>query len=670
MKQVNVKKLILPNIPYVFVALLATKVSEAVRLAPGSDASTKLLNIMTGLNTAFHSLVPSFHPIDLCVGVAAAIAIRLAVYIKGKNAKKFRKNLEYGSARWGNAEDIKPYVDPAFENNIILTQTERLTMNSRPKDPKTARNKNVLIVGGSGSGKTRFWLKPNLLQCTSKTYPTSFVVTDPKGDIVVSCGHALQKNGYQIKILNSLNFKKSMHYNPFAYIHSEKDILKLVTTLIANTKGEGKAGDDFWVKAETLLYTALIGYIHYEAPVEEQNFSTLIEFINAMEVREDDEDFKNPVDLMFDELKKRKPDHFAVRQYAKFKLSAGKTAKSILISCGARLAPFDIQELRELTAYDELQLDTLGDRKTALFIIMSDTDDTFNFLISMCYTQLFNLLCEKADDVYGGRLPVHVRCLIPPFDIQELRELTAYDELQLDTLGDRKTALFIIMSDTDDTFNFLISMCYTQLFNLLCEKADDVYGGRLPVHVRCLIDEAANIGQIPRLEKLVATIRSREISCCLVLQAQSQLKALYKDSADTIIGNMDCSIFLGGKEPGTLKELAAALGKETIDSYNTGESRGREVSHSLNYQKLGKELMSVDELAVLDGGKCILQLRGVRPFLSNKYDLTKHPLYRYTADYDKKYAFDIERFLSHRLKLKPDDAVEVYQADLSGEPVA
>lgn len=595
MKQVNVKKLILPNIPYVFIALLATKVSEAVRLAPGSDASAKLLNIMTGLNTAFHSLVPSFHPIDLCVGVAAAIAIRLAVYIKGKNAKKFRKNLEYGSARWGTAEDIKPYVDPAFENNIILTQTERLTMNSRPKDPKTARNKNVLIVGGSGSGKTRFWLKPNLLQCTSKTYPTSFVVTDPKGDIVVSCGHALQKNGYQIKILNSLNFKKSMHYNPFAYIHSEKDILKLVTTLIANTKGEGKAGDDFWVKAETLLYTALIGYIHYEAPVEEQNFSTLIEFINAMEVREDDEDFKNPVDLMFDELKKRKPDHFAVRQYAKFKLSAGKTAKSILISCGARLAPFDIQELRELTAYDELQLDTLGDRKTALFIIMSDTDDTFNFLISMCYTQLFNLLCEKADDVYGGRLPVHVRCLI---------------------------------------------------------------------------DEAANIGQIPRLEKLVATIRSREISCCLVLQAQSQLKALYKDSADTIIGNMDCSIFLGGKEPGTLKELAAALGKETIDSYNTGESRGREVSHSLNYQKLGKELMSVDELAVLDGGKCILQLRGVRPFLSNKYDLTKHSLYRYTADYDKKYAFDIERFLSHRLKLKPDDAVEVYQADLSGEPVA
>ena len=591
MKQVNVKKLILPNIPYVFIALLATKVSEAVRLAPGSDASTKLLNIMTGLNTAFHSLVPSFHPIDLCMGVAAAIAIRLAVYIKGKNAKKFRKNLEYGSARWGTAEDIKPYVDPAFENNIILTQTERLTMNSRPKDPKTARNKNVLIVGGSGSGKTRFWLKPNLLQCTSKTYPTSFVVTDPKGDIVVSCGHALQKNGYQIKILNSLNFKKSMHYNPFAYIHSEKDILKLVTTLIANTKGEGKAGDDFWVKAETLLYTALIGYIHYEAPMEEQNFSTLIEFINAMEVREDDEDFKNPVDLMFDELKKRKPDHFAVRQYAKFKLSAGKTAKSILISCGARLAPFDIQELRELTAYDELQLDTLGDRKTALFIIMSDTDDTFNFLISMCYTQLFNLLCEKADDVYGGRLPVHVRCLI---------------------------------------------------------------------------DECANIGQIPKLEKLVATIRSREISACLVLQAQSQLKAIYKDNADTIIGNMDTSIFLGGKEPTTLKELAAVLGKETIDTYNTGESRGRETSHSLNYQKLGKELMSQDELAVMDGGKCILQLRGVRPFLSDKYDITRHPNFKYTADADKRNTFDIEAFLSARLKLKPDEVCDVYEVDTEG----
>ena len=594
MRQVNYKKLILPNLPYVFIALLATKLGEAARLAPGTDFSSKTLHIMEGLGAAFQSAAPSFHPIDLCVGIAAAVLLRLAVYVKGKNAKKFRKNLEYGSARWGTPEDIKPYMDPAFENNVILTQTESLTMNNRPKDPKTARNKNVLVIGGSGSGKTRFWLKPNLLQCTSEKYPTSYVVTDPKGSIVTECGTALLRYNYRIKILNTINFKKSMHYNPFSYIHSEKDILKLVTALIANTKGDGKSGDEFWTKAETLLYTALIGYIHYEAPAEEQCFSTLIEMINSMEVREDDEEFQNPVDILFADLEKEKPNHFAVRQYKKYKLAAGKTAKSILISCGARLAPFDIQELRDLTAYDELELDTLGDRKTALFIIMSDTDDTFNFLISLCYTQLFNLLCEKADDVYGGRLPVHVRCLI---------------------------------------------------------------------------DEAANIGQIPRLEKLVATIRSREISCCLVLQAQSQLKALYKDNADTIIGNMDTMLFLGGREPGTLKELSAALGKETIDSYNTGESRGREVSHSLNYQKLGKELMSVDELAVLDGGKCILQLRGVRPFLSSKYDLTKHPLYRYTSDYDKKNAFDIERFLSHRLKLKPDDAFEVYRVDLS-EPSA
>ena len=594
MRQVNYKKLILPNLPYVFIALLATKLGEAARLSPGTDFSSKTLHIMEGLGDAFQSAVPSFHPIDLCVGIAAAVLLRLAVYVKGKNAKKFRKNLEYGSARWGTPEDIKPYMDPAFENNVILTQTESLTMNNRPKDPKTARNKNVLVIGGSGSGKTRFWLKPNLLQCTSEKYPTSYVVTDPKGSIVTECGTALLRYNYRIKILNTIHFKKSMHYNPFSYIHSEKDILKLVTALIANTKGDGKSGDEFWTKAETLLYTALIGYIHYEAPAEEQCFSTLIEMINSMEVREDDEEFQNPVDILFADLEKEKPNHFAVRQYKKYKLAAGKTAKSILISCGARLAPFDIQELRDLTAYDELELDTLGDRKTALFIIMSDTDDTFNFLISLCYTQLFNLLCEKADDVYGGRLPVHVRCLI---------------------------------------------------------------------------DEAANIGQIPRLEKLVATIRSREISCCLVLQAQSQLKALYKDNADTIIGNMDTMLFLGGREPGTLKELSAALGKETIDSYNTGESRGREVSHSLNYQKLGKELMSVDELAVLDGGKCILQLRGVRPFLSSKYDLTKHPLYRYTSDYDKKNAFDIERFLSHRLKLKPDDAFEVYRVDLS-EPSA
>lgn len=587
MKQINWKKIILPNIPYVVIALFATKLGQSFRLASGADLSGKLLHLMEGMTEAFATAAPSFHPADLCVGIAVAAGIRLAVYVKGKNAKKFRKNMEYGSARWGTAEDIKAFADPVFENNIILTQTESLTMNSRPPDPKTARNKNVLIIGGSGSGKTRFWLKPNLMQCTSKKYPTSFVVTDPKGSIVTECGKMLLHFGYQVRILNTINFKKSMHYNPFAYIHSEKDILKLVTVLIANTKGEGKAGDDFWVKAETLLYTALIGYIYYEAPEEEQNFSTLIEFINAMEVREDDEEFQNQVDLMFAELEKEKPQHFAVRQYKKYKLAAGKTAKSILISCGARLAPFDIQELRDLTAYDELELDTLGDRKTALFLIMSDTDDTFNFLISMCYTQLFNLLCEKADDVYGGRLPVHVRCLI---------------------------------------------------------------------------DEAANIGQIPKLEKLVATIRSREISCCLVLQAQSQLKALYKDNADTIIGNMDASIFLGGKEPTTLKELSAVLGKETIDTFNTGESRGREVSHSMNYQKLGKELMSQDELSVMDGSKCILQLRGVRPFLSNKYDITKHPNYKYTSDYDKRNELDIERFLSHRLRLKLDQPCEVYEA--------
>lgn len=589
------KKLLLMNLPYLFVALFATKFGQAWRLAAGADASKKLLHLIDGFTAAFASPLPSLHPTDLAVGILLAAALRLAVYVRGRNAKKFRKNVEYGSARWGKAEDIRPYIDPVFENNVILTQTERLTMNSRPKNPKTSRNKNVLIVGGSGSGKTRFFIKPNLMQCDSKDYPTSFVVTDPKGSIVVECGKLLRRRGYRIKILNTINFKKSMRYNPFAYIHSEKDILKLVTTLISNTKGEGKTGDDFWVKAETLLYTALIGYIHYEAPVEEQNFATLIEFINASEVREDDEEFKNPVDLMFEELAKEKPNHFAVRQYKKYKLAAGKTAKSILISCGARLAPFDIQELRDLTAYDELELDTLGDRKTALFIIISDTDDTFNFLVSMVYTQLFNLLCEKADDVYGGRLPVHVRCLI---------------------------------------------------------------------------DECANIGQIPKLEKLMATIRSREISACLVLQAQSQLKALYKDNADTIIGNCDCSIFLGGKEPTTLKELAASLGKETIDTFNTGESRGREVSHSLNYQKLGKELASVDELAVLDGGKCILQLRGVRPFLSDKYDITQHPNYKYLSDYDSRNAFDIEKYLSTRLKPKPDDVFNAYSVDLSGEPKA
>ena len=604
MKQLNVKKLVLLNLPYILLGLFATNLGEAWRLAAGADASAKMLSFFSTLPVALGSWWPSLHPLDLAVGICCGGALRLAVYLKGKNAKKYRHNMEYGSARWGTHDDIAPYMDPVFQNNVILTQTERLTMSSRPKNPKYARNKNVLVIGGSGSGKTRFWLKPNLMQMHS-----SYVVTDPKGTILVECGKMLQRGApklgkdgkpvkdkhgkivyepYQIKVLNTINFKKSMHYNPFSYIHSEKDILKLVTTLIANTKGEGKAGDDFWVKAETLLYCALIGYIHYEAPVEEQNFSTLIEMINSMEVREDDEEFKNAVDLMFDELKEREPNHFAVRQYAKYKLAAGKTAKSILVSCGARLAVFDIAELREVTSYDELELDTLGDRRTALFLIMSDTDDSFNFLISMCYTQLFNLLCEKADDVYGGRLPVHVRCLI---------------------------------------------------------------------------DECANIGQIPKLEKLVATIRSREISACLVLQAQSQLKAIYKDNADTIIGNMDSSIFLGGKEPTTLKELEAVLGKETIDTYNTGESRGRETSHSLNYQKLGKALMSQDELAVMDGGKCILQLRGVRPFLSDKYDITQHPNYKYTADADPKNAFDIEGYLKARLKLKPNQVCDVYEID-------
>lgn len=585
------KKLLLTNLPYPFIALFSTKLGQAWRLAAGTDASSKVMYIMDGFADAFATLMPSFHQTDLCVGIILAAALRLAIHIKGRGAKKFRKNVEYGSARWGKPEDIKPYIDPVFQNNVILTQTERLMMSNRPKDPKTARNKNVLIVGGSGSGKTRFWLKPNLMQCHS-----SYVVTDPKGSILIECGKLLQRNNYKIKIFNTINFKKSMKYNPFAYIHSEKDILKLVTTLIANTKGDGKSGDDFWQKAETLLYTAIIGYIWYEAPVEEQNFSTLIEFISASEVREEDESFQNPVDLLFEALEKEKPNHFAVRQYKKYKLAAGKTAKSILISCGARLAPFDIQELRDLTAYDELELDTLGDK-------------------------------NKNDD--------------------------------------RKSALFLIMSDTDSTFNFLISMIYSQLFNLLCEKADDVYGGKLPVHVRCLIDEAANIGQIPNLEKLVATIRSREISACLVLQAQSQLKAIYKDNADTIIGNMDSRIFLGGSEPTTLKELSTALGKETIDIFNTGENRGREKSHSLNYSKLGKDLASVDELAVLDGGKCILQLRGVRPFLSDKYDITKHPSYKYLSDYDPRNAFNIEKFLSTELKPKPDEVYDVYEVDES-----
>ena len=580
----------LHELPYLLVALYATKIGQAWRLAEGTDAAHKLLSLMDSLSASFASPLPSFELYDLCIGLLLGAGFRLFIFIKESEKKKYRKGREYGSARWGTPEDIKPFIDPVFANNVILTQTERLTMSSRPKNPAYARNKNVLIIGGSGSGKTRFFVKPNLMQCVSDKYPCSFVVTDPKGSILVECGSLLQRSGYRIKVLNTINFKKSMNYNPLAYIHSEKDILKLVNCLILNTKGEGKSNDPFWEKAETLLYTALIGYLYDVAPAEDRNFAMLVSMINAMEVREDDEDFKNPVDLMFEALEEREPEHFAVRQYKKFKLAAGKTAKSILISCGARLAPFDIGELRELTAYDELELDTLGDRKTALFLIMSDTDSTFNFLISMVYTQLFNLLCDKADDVYGG-------CL--------------------------------------------------------------------PVHVRCLIDECANIGQIPNLEKLMATIRSREISACLVLQTQSQLKAQYKDSADTICGNCDSVIFLGGKEKTTLKELSEALGRETIDTFNTGESRGRETSRSTNFQKLGKELMSVDELAVMDGRKCILQLRGVRPFLSDKYDITQHPNYKYLSDADPRNAFDIERFLKRRLKLKPDEQYDVFEVNVS-----
>ena len=580
----------LHELPYLLIALYATKIGQAWRLAEGTDAAHKLLSLMDSLSASFASPLPSFELHDLCIGLLLGACFRLFIFIKDSEKKKYRKGREYGSARWGTPEDIKPFIDPVFANNVILTQTERLTMSSRPKNPAYARNKNVLIIGGSGSGKTRFFVKPNLMQCVSDKYPCSFVVTDPKGSILVECGSLLQRSGYRIKVLNTINFKKSMNYNPLAYIHSEKDILKLVNCLILNTKGEGKNNDPFWEKAETLLYTALIGYLYGVVPEEDRNFAMLVSMINAMEVREDDEDFKNPVDLMFEELAKREPEHFAVRQYKKYKLAAGKTAKSILISCAARLAPFDIAELRELTAYDELELDTLGDQKSALFIIISDTDDTFNFLVSLCYTQLFNLLCEKADDVYGGRLPVHVRCLI---------------------------------------------------------------------------DECANIGQIPRLEKLMATIRSREISACLVLQTQSQLKAQYKDSADTICGNCDSVIFLGGKEKTTLKELSEALGRETIDTLNTGESRGRETSRSTNFQKLGKELMSVDELAVMDGRKCILQLRGVRPFLSDKYDITQHPNYKYLSDADSKNTFDIERFLKRRLKLKSDEQYDVFEVNVS-----
>ena len=576
-------KLLALYLPYILLGLVATNIGEAWRLAEGKELGDKIMAMMGTVPVAFANPLPSLHPLDLLVGLCCGAGLQLAVYLRGKNAKKYRHGMEYGSARWGTAKDIEPFMAPKFADNIILTKTERLMMSNRPPDPKNARNKNVLVVGGSGSGKTRFWLKPNLLQCHS-----SYVVTDPKGSIVVECGNALLKNGYKVKILNTINFKKSMHYNPFSYVHSEKDILKLVTTLMTNTKGEGSGGDPFWEKSERLLLTALIAYLHYEAPVEEQNFATLLEMLNTMQVLEDDEEYQNPVDLLFEELAKKKPNSFAGRQYKLYKLAAGKTAKSILISCGARLAPFDIQELRDLTMYDELQLDTLGDKKTALFLIMSDTDSTFNFLISMVYTQLFNLLCDKADDVYGGTLPIHVRCLI---------------------------------------------------------------------------DECANIGQIPNLEKLVATIRSREISACLVLQARSQLKAIYKDNADTIVGNMDSQIFLGGSEPTTLKDLSEMLGKETIDAFNTSDTRGNSPSYGTTFQKMGHELLSRDELAVLDGGKCILQLRGVRPFLSDKYDLTQHPNYKLTSDYDPKNTFDIEKYLNRKEKIHPGDEFIVVDAD-------
>ena len=588
MSKKKLSKLLALYLPYVVIGLLATNLGEAWRLAVGKELGDKIVSLMGTIPAAFANPLPSLHPFDLFIGLCCGAGMRLAVYLKGKNAKKYRHGMEYGSARWGGPKDIEPFMAPKFEDNIILTKTERLMMSNRPPDPKNARNKNVLVVGGSGSGKTRFFIKPNLLQCDSKNFPVSFVVTDPKGTIVLECGQAMLKNGYKVKILNTINFKKSMHYNPFSYVHSEKDILKLVTTLMTNTKGEGSGGDPFWEKSERLLLTALIAYLHYEAPVEEQNFATLLKMLNTMQVLEDDEEYQNPVDLLFEDLAKTKPNSFAGRQYKLYKLAAGKTAKSILISCGARLAPFDIQELRDLTMYDELQLDTLGDKKTALFLIMSDTDSTFNFLISMVYTQLFNLLCDKADDVYGGKLPIHVRCLI---------------------------------------------------------------------------DECANIGQIPNLEKLVATIRSREISACLVLQARSQLKAIYKDNADTIVGNMDSQIFLGGSEPTTLKDLSEMLGKETIDSFNTSDTRGNSPSYGTTFQKMGHELLSRDELAVLDGGKCILQLRGVRPFLSDKYDLTQHPNYRLTSDYDPKNTFDIEKYLNRKEKIHPGDEFIVVDAD-------
>ena len=578
---VDKKKLILMNLPYILAGYFCDKIAWLWRVSPGSNVSDKMMAAMNGLNDLFSNPPPSFFPKDLLIGIAGGVALRLVVYFKAKNAKKFRQGVEYGSARWGNAKDIEPYMDSVFENNVLLTQTERLMMSGRPKEPKYARNKNILVIGGSGSSKTRFFVKPNLMQMHS-----SYVVTDPKGTVLVECGRMLSKNDYRIKVLNTINFAKSMHYNPFAYIRSEKDILKLVNTIIVNTKGEGQqASEDFWVKAEKLYYTALIAYIWYEAPEEEQNFSMLIDLVDASEAKEDDENFKNAVDLLFEELEQKNPNHFAVRQYKKYKLAAGKTAKSILISCGARLAPFDIKELRDLTAYDELELDTLGEKKTALFVIISDTDATFNFIVSIMYSQLFNLLCDKADDVYNGRLPIHVRCLL---------------------------------------------------------------------------DEFANIGQIPQFEKLIATIRSREISASIILQSKSQLKALYRDNASTIEGNCDTTLFLGGKEKDTLKDLAEILGKETIDLYNTSDTRGTSQSYGLNYQKTGKELMSQDEIVVMDGSKCIMQLRGVRPFFSDKFDITKHKQYPLLSDYDKKNEFDIEKYVKNfnKLRFKQNDMVD------------
>ena len=681
----ELKKLLVLNLPYLLFVYLFAKCGQAYRLAAGVDASAKLLHLTDGISAAFASPLPSLHPFDLCVGVVGAVAVRLIVYSKGKNAKKYRKGEEYGSARWGTAKDIAPYIDPKFENNILLTQTERLTMTGRPQDPKTARNKNVLVIGGSGSGKTRFYVKPNLMQCfPTSDYPTSFVVTDPKGTLVLETGQMFQRAGYRVKILNTINFSKSMKYNPFVYIHSEKDVLKLVNTLIANTKGEGeKSAEDFWVKSERLFYTALIGYIWYEAPAEEMNFTTLLEMINASEAREDDPDFQSPVDLMFERLEQKDPDHFAVRQYKKFLLSAGKTRSSILISCGARLAPFDIREVRELMENDEMNFTTLLEMINASEA--REDDPEFQSPVD----QMFERLEQKDPDHFAvrqykkfllsagkTRSSILISCgaRLAPFDIREVRELMEDDEMELDTIGDEKTVLFLIMSDTDTTFNFILAMLQSQLINLLCDRADDKYGGRLPVHVRLILDEFANIGQIPNFDKLIATIRSREISASIILQSQSQLKAIYKDAAEIISDNCDSVLFLSGRGKNA-KEISDALGKETIDSFNTSENRGSQTSHGLNYQKLGKALMSEDEIAIMDGGKCILQLRGVRPFFSEKFDITKHPHYKYLADADKKNTFDVDRFLStlrrkRQQVIAQDESFDLYEIDLSDENTA